>query len=729
MDNKIKLDYPDGTTKIVKTDIIQELYYSLAVISKKYSKAEKNAIKELLSSFEEFIPLYDIFSKNIYIIHSENVYTRVTDFHYRFPNNSIVKRIKQTLKILPEDDIFKEKLTKNIAFLDNFDMKVLEKTYYKLFYLSQPKIQELTSCLKPSFIPFMTKKPYYTKSELINLALNMNLNIGDNVDDICKIVSQNDIQSSTILSHQMYIKKCAKSYIQLYTLLGSYYWNYYIRNVNGNNIRDLYTESQIVRLYNIIKKAPSFDKDYYVYRFIDNDDYLSHLHVNEVFDDKSFISTTRNPFYDTKYNAFGFILLKIKIPGNTPGIGLCIESYSLFSEEEEIIMGPSKLKLVAIDESHKYYHPSKKAANKIKKMYTFEYVSSTTLKNTSEYDEPIAKIPTINWLRTNIPGDDFAMKVYNFHNSYLPPINNKRYFNAFIGNKSYLFHVFYLDDNPIYEKYFFLQRDDNRQKEEIYFMVHDEITGEIILIIELRDIISVNYLHKFTGTPEQPFTDNELLTFLAQIAYCFEINQVIIHDRYVSYTHIASNLLKGTTEKIFNEVNPDNHLVSLFSSDFNYYNSNILNHINNLDTRFSDITGVRQNLKNHHFKRYSKIDALLLFQNTVKSPLYNILLKLNKTNGKTLLLDFYKHIHNEFFYMIRELDRLIIEYDNEIFSNINDNPWTNSYTILNTSEYLYDIGLISGIRTFRSNVYKDYLRKLAEEHKNISFNKYRLGLT
>ena len=46
MDNKIKLDYPDGTTKIVKTDIIQELYYSLAVISKKYSKAEKNAIKE-----------------------------------------------------------------------------------------------------------------------------------------------------------------------------------------------------------------------------------------------------------------------------------------------------------------------------------------------------------------------------------------------------------------------------------------------------------------------------------------------------------------------------------------------------------------------------------------------------------------------------------------------------------------------------------------------------------
>jgi hypothetical protein len=728
MDTKIKLDYPDGSNKTVNDDIIQELYYSLARISKKYTKSQKNKIKEYLAGLEEFIPLYDIFSKNIYIIHSENVYVRVTDFHYRFPNASIIKRIKQTLKVLSNDDIFKEKLEKNVAFLDNFDMGILEKTYYKLFYLSQPKIQELTSCVKPSFIPFMTKKPYYTKSELINLALNMNLNIGKNIEDICKIVSQNDIQSSTILSHQMYIKSCAKSYIQLYTLLGSYYWNYYIRNVANNVQRDLYTETQISRLNSIIKKAPSFDKDYYVYRFIDNDNYLEHLKINDDFIDSSFISTTRNPFYDTKNNTFGFILLKIKIPGNVPGVGLCIESYSLFPNEEEIILSPCKLKLVSIDESHKYYHPSKKAALRIKKMYTFEYVFAIPTKDTSEYVESVAKIPTINWLRTTIPGTDFASKVYNFHNTYLAPINNKKYFNAMIGDKTYLFHVFYLDDNPIYEKYFFLQRNDNHQKEEIYFMVHDEMTGEIILIIELRDIISVNYLHKYTGTPEQPYQDTELLTFIASIAYCFEINQVIIHDEYKSYTHIASKLLKGTSEKIFNEINPDNHLVSLFSSDFNYYNSNILNHINKQVTRFSDIAGVRQNLKNHHFKRYSLIDSMLLFQGTIKSPLYNILIKLNKTNNTTMLLDFYKHIHNNYFYMIKELNRLIVEYDDEIFNDTDNNPWTNSYTILNTSEYLYDHDLISSIRTFQSNIYRDYLQKLSEEHRNISFNKYRLGL-
>ena len=724
----IKLDYPNNITKTVKKDIIIELYYSLAIVSKKYKKPERKKIVKYLSELEDQVPLFDIFSKNIYIVNSENVFSRVSEFHYRFPNKYIIKKIKKTLVKLAPNDIFREKLEKNILFLNNFDLNILEKTYFKLFYLSQPKIQELTSCLKPSFIPFMTMKPYYSKSELINLALNMNLNIGDNIDDICKIVSQNDINSTTILAHQRYIKTSAKAYIQLYTLLGSYYWNHYIRNLDMSVIEDCHTEFQIKRLYNVISKSPKFDRDYFVYRFIYKDDYLENLQIGDIFKDESFISTTRNPFYDTKQNNFGFILLKIKLPRNVCGIGLCIESYSLFPEEQEIILSPGNLKLISINESHKYYHPSKNAALKIKKLYTFEYLEPVPIKNFQNYTTSLRKIPNIEWLTTKIPGNNFAMKVYNFHNTILPIINNKRYFNSKIGDKTYLFHVFYLDDNPIYEKYFFLQRNDNKRKEEIYFVTHDDITGEILLIIELRDIISVNYLHRFLGTPIQPFLDEDLLTFISSIAYCFEINQVILHDEYKSYSNIAFKLLKGIDETSIDNFNPDNHIVSLFSSDFNYFNTNILNHIENNTRRFANITGVIQNLKNHHFTRYSNIEATILFADAVKSPLYNILLKLNKnkiTKENLMILDFYKNIHYNYFYMIKELDNLIIAYDINIFNTIN--PWTNSYAILNTSEYLYDKDLITSIRAFKSDIYRDYLQKLSEEYKNISCNKYRLG--
>ena len=59
----------------------------------------------------------------------------------------------------------------------------------------------------------------------------------------------------------------------------------------------------------------------------------------------------------------------------------------------------------------------------------------------------------------------------------------------------YLFQAFYLDDNPIYEKYFFLQKkNDFKQREQIYFVLQDKDTGEIQMLIELRDIISVNYI-------------------------------------------------------------------------------------------------------------------------------------------------------------------------------------------------------------------------------------------
>ena len=723
----IHLKYPNNVEKNVHIDdVLHELYYNLAIINEnKYTAIEYKNLQKLISHNEDLIPLYDIFSKNIYLVNGENVFTRVIKFHYRLPNKNMVKKLLKTIESIDSSlTEYKEKLVKNINFIKNFDFDTLERTYYKLFYLSQPKIQEITSCLKPSFIPFITKKPYYTKTELINMALNMNIPITDNYSNLCKSVSKNDIDATIILSHQLYIKSTAKAYIQLYTLLGSYYWNQYIR-VEQN--RDTHSELQINRLYNIIRGSPSFNKQYMLYRFIDNDDYLSSIKINDIYCEESFISTTRNPFYDTKNNTFGFILIKIIIPKNVEGIGLCVESYSLFSGEEEILLGPSKLKLISKDTNYKYYHPDKKASKRIQKMYTFEFVEKLSLKNFDNYHMSSITIPTIDWLNSKAIGDDFKSKVYHFHKNVLPSSNNKRYFNSKIGDKMFLFHVFYLDDNPIYEKYFFLQKENNNSIDEIYFIIHDETTGEIILFIELRDIISVNYIHKFTGTPEQPYSDNELVHFISCMAHYFGINRVIIHDVYQSYLNISLKLLSNYDGSIFNESNPDNHIVSLYSGDFKYYNVNIINHINDSHVRFHDLPGIKSNLKKYQFKIYKTIDANELFIDIVKSPLYNLLIKLNKVNNHTNILDFYLYVHSNYFYMIKELKHLIVNYEKNtlLSSNI---PWIESYTLLNSEEYLYENKLISSITTFNSELYHSYLKKLSEDHKNVSFNKFRLGL-
>lgn len=740
------IKYPNGTTKTINSnDILNELYYNLGILDKtKYSSTEFDNAKINISLADSEIPLFDIYSKNLYLVQASNVYSRVIFHHYRLPNNKIIKLLKQTLDKISKSNKtnYIEKLTKNINFISNFNLDTLEQTYFKVFYLSQPMTSDLTTCIKPSFIPFITTKPYYTKSELINLGLNMELKLdlkSIESDDMCQLISANEISAQEILEHQIYIKQnIAKAYVQLYSLLGSYYWNYYIRN---NCYKDQFVETQIDNLHSIIAKAPAFKKNYWLYRFVSSDDYLSHLIPGDIFEEKSFISTTRNPFYDPKNNLFGFILIKIKIPKDTEGIGLCIESYSLFQNEEEVLLSPGVLKLVSIKDNYHYYHPNPNASKRIKKLYVFEYIKTIDTPPSklepSKYQINPSPIPKISWLEElKADGDDFASKVYYFYRIVLPVYNNKRYFYSDIGKKTYLFQAFYLDDNPVYEKYFFLQKSNlvesnptqSRQKDEIYFVLQNENTGDIDLFIELRDTISVNYINRFLGS-KNVFSDEDLIKFISSMAHYFSIDTVIIHNTFESYDQISSNLLKIYNENIIDESNPDNHLISLFSGDFKYYNSDLINFIEKKTVRYKGIPGIEYNLRKHHIEFMEKVAAQELFISTEKTPLFSIYNKLQKNNkNKIKLVEFYTHIHYNYFYLLEELNQLIAFYNNDIFVTADSNPWLNSYFTLRSEEYLYEKSLIPSIQTFKTNIFQDYLEKLAIENKNITFNKYRLGL-
>lgn len=120
------------------------------------------------------------------------------------------------------------------------------------------------------------------------------------------------------------------------------------------------------------------------------------------------------------------------------GVGLCIENYSLFPEEQEIILNPCKLKLIAKDSSSfVYYHTDKKAQRSITTKYEFEYIAPIKLNLTNltkNYNYEI-DIPYIDLLDTNISGRNIDEKLENF-NEMLPLINTSRRFLTEINEKN-----------------------------------------------------------------------------------------------------------------------------------------------------------------------------------------------------------------------------------------------------------------------------------------------------
>merc|ERR1712070_505597 len=134
---------------------------------------------------------------------------------------------------------------------------------------------------------------------------------------------------------------------------------------------DSFSNSRINKLIDLMNNSPYLDSKKVTYRFINDDSYLINLRENDIYETDSFISTTRNPFYDKEIDINGLILLKINIPKNTNGF-LLIEPYSFFPEEQELVIGPfNKMKLISINNRSVYNHNNKNITDKINKIYEF----------------------------------------------------------------------------------------------------------------------------------------------------------------------------------------------------------------------------------------------------------------------------------------------------------------------------------------------------------------------
>jgi hypothetical protein len=697
---------------VKKLDTLYNLYYNLAEIPTK-EILKKNKIKNIdifleelkknISRIDNYIPLYDIFSKNIYLIKPEDIYDKIKNHFYRPLTNQLFNYIKE---IKTKDTKYEEKLKKNIKFMNNFDLDILEETYIKTFYYQSNNIgKNFTLCIKPSFLPFIDNNPYYNRDELINIGLNLKIIKEDDtiykedkLDKLCDKVSNDDIDSDTLLNHYLYIQENnVKYFLKYYSFMGSYQMNYYLRN---KSIKDPIIENYIEIFHNIISKSPLFNNEYYVYRLINKDDYLQDIKIGEIFEDKSFISTSRNPFYNPKDNAFGLILLKIKLPKNKEGVGICMENYSLFPEEQEIILNPCRLKLLSINKTT-YYHIDKKAQRSIKKIYEFEYISSIKLdinNITKNYDNEI-NIPVIDLFNTQINEKNIDEKFEGF-SKMLPLINTSKRFYIEINNKKILLNVNKMSDKRIYEKFFFLQKikyDSEDIIDQLYLTHQDEKTGEILLFIEIKDVISVNYLQKFTGCNKE-FNDNNLLDLISGISKLFETYSVIIHPNFKPFSTII-DVKPSEYKYVINNVT-DADTIKRLGNDIILYNNDLINYLLTKKERFDSIH-IKMNYRKYMLDKLNNIAVEEIFTEE-NYEIYSIIKKEKLKNLNELLIFIFKN----YFYMLDKVIYYInIYFDDKLIIN-------KLYYIMESANYLFEKNKITYTINVDNSIMNNYINKL-----------------
>lgn len=561
-------------------------------------KNKEDKIK--ISKYEELIPMYDIYSQKIYPINKQNIHYRLIDSHYRFINDEIYQWIQNLYEKYSNDPKLGPKFKYSINLMDNYDIPTLIETSYKTLYKYSPMLGLLVSiCKRNSFHPWIYHlKPYYTKMELIKLGQNMNM-IDTKIDPeylidqsihykICKIVSNNDVSFNEIKKHHQYIiDSNLISWICFYSFTGSFIFNKFLRNLNVNAIRGTNSniESKISsarinpifyqglqQIISSMKNSPSLDNDYDIYRFIWDDSFIMGLKEDDIFIDRGFVSTTRDPFYSPGLNGnFGLILLKIKIPKNKKGMGLFIENFSLFPREEEFLLAPySKLKLISKNDNFKYYHTNPEFEKIINRKYEFELVGIDYNKFYLENPPNLISETNNNYHQLEsifLNGIDRIELIRKFIIAY----SDNNQLNLKLGSDKYFFIYQWFDstNSSSYDNFYY-----NKIKDGMIFTLFDS-NGYPYLNIELGQEFVINWINKLYFGNNNKLLDDKLMNLIYQFGKIFYYKSAIIFHNYNSFDKFKDSY--DNSQQIFLNMNLYNETIYSYLTTGTKYLNNLTN--------------------------------------------------------------------------------------------------------------------------------------------------------
>jgi len=583
----------------------------------------------------------------------------------------------------------------NLRILSLYNMDALYQTYLKIFYESFILDSYITQCKRPSFQSKMDHiKPYYSSAELYYLAYDWNLTDKvtlqpEEMRELCSKIVPYDIPGRILLDHQMYIfDNRAIGLVKHYSLFGSYFINNYLRTYRCCMMEDApqqedriaisnpTLENQIELMIKLIKNAPAFDKSYTLYRFIDDDLYLRHLKKGDIYIDPSFLSTTRDPVHYQDNYSFGYILIKIKIPGNIKGIGLCIEAYSNFPEEQEIILPPSsRYKLDDIIEKTEDYHNVIKLNKRVQKKYEFtlldnKYIDSDTIT----LEIPNAIMPTnvnVNFrqliMRDDIGYISISDRLNNFTKNYL---NDNNQFNTTIGKNEFTFVIESYNSTSVYKEFFYYSTATG-----LVCYSSNPTYGNINIMMEIGVEIHVNYYFRYSVTDSSQqlnLSNTEWIEWLSLFAYYIGSESVIIHSNYTLFPN-------KSTDTIETKQNKTRYTFS----------DNIYQYLKHGKKFFDGNINVRANFD------YGRLDILAgsnvdeVVKQEDRDEIYQIAQDSNTSNVKDLYIYIIEN-HPQFINLMETKMEIL-------YSSIEVNPFYNISYTLDVNSYLYEAGLIAHV--------------------------------
>lgn len=681
--------------KIEETDLIDELVTLLwsgdaefisnaQIIEQKLPETYNDDLRKIISQYEERIPLYDITFNHIYLIFKDNVYPRIYQDNYRFVD-------KKFYDNLLEMDNPSETDSDNIRILSHYDLDELQKTYMMIFYKSFLLTSYITNCRRPSYASHMDHiAPYYTINELYYLAYDWNLTSKPTlseaeIENFCKQISAYDIPAETLLSHQMHIYNSRGiGLVKYYSLFGSYYMNLYLRknrctlrehNNYEDFIRNPDLENQIKIMIKLIKNAPAFIKAHTVYRFIQRDDFMKHLKLGDIYTDCSFMSTTRNPFYYKENYDFGYILIKIKLPANIKGVGLCIESYSNFPNEEEIILPPtSKYRLMNFIENKENVEFQGIFDLKVQKKYEFEWIGNDYIDSSNtdifldmpgSYNPEIQKIDMAKLMDDeNLKDLTISDRLKYFRDTYL---NFNNQFISILNNTPYIFTMQSYDSTFVYKPFFYYEVPDG-----IMVTTSNPKYGNINIIMEIGPEIHINYYFRFSITDSSITVDInriEWVEWFSMFAYIVGSRNIVIHSNYELHYDPSATIEEKQIQTRYT------------------YSQNIYLYLKHGKKMF-EFEEIIPNFD------YSQLDYLFNYpiSDIIKPSDHGELYILSQKSKKNNMGDFYLYIVENFPKLIKPLEeKMELIFDPDI------NPFLNISYSLDAWLYLYNKKLIKQI--------------------------------
>jgi hypothetical protein len=98
----IKIIYQDNSiSSLDPIEAINEIYHKHASI---YKDNKFDEHKKTISMITEIVPMYDIYTKNLYLIKEKHIIKRIVKYHYRLPTSELSNYCKRMITQLINSD-------------------------------------------------------------------------------------------------------------------------------------------------------------------------------------------------------------------------------------------------------------------------------------------------------------------------------------------------------------------------------------------------------------------------------------------------------------------------------------------------------------------------------------------------------------------------------------------------------------------------------------------------